>query len=87
GSFYNNVRGGSIQMPWEAILGFLDVLGLMLAAVWFTSRQQRRLAAAGKPPGLEPGREQDLPKHPAGQRTAGEHTAGQKGRHGRFRTH
>lgn len=41
GSFYNNLRGGGIQMPWEAILGFADVLGLMFAAVWFAIRHER----------------------------------------------
>lgn len=49
GSFYNNLRGGGIPMPWEAILGFVDVLGLMFAAVWFASRHERRLKAAGAP--------------------------------------
>lgn len=43
GSFYNNLRGGGIQMPWEAILGFADVLGLMLAAIWFAAKHERRL--------------------------------------------
>jgi len=53
GSFYNNLRGGSIQMPWEAILGFVDVLGLMVAAVWFAARHERRLGLAGvRSPGI-----------------------------------
>jgi membrane protease YdiL (CAAX protease family) len=43
GSFYSNLRGGGIQMPWEAILGFADVLGLMLATIWFTAKRERRL--------------------------------------------
>jgi len=43
GSFYNNLRGGGIQLPWEAILGFADVLGLMFAAVWFALRHERHL--------------------------------------------
>jgi hypothetical protein len=47
GSFYNNLRGGSIQMPWEAILGFADVLGLMVAAVWFAARHEHRLVFGG----------------------------------------
>ncbi|MDQ0769252.1 membrane protease YdiL (CAAX protease family) [Pseudarthrobacter defluvii] len=47
GSFYNNLRGGAIQMPWEAILGFADVLGLMVAAVWFAARHERRRGLAG----------------------------------------
>ncbi|MDP9987556.1 CPBP family intramembrane metalloprotease [Arthrobacter sp. FW306-05-C] len=47
GSFYSNLRGGSIRMPWEAILGFADVLGLMVAAVWFAARHERRSGLAG----------------------------------------
>ena len=50
GSFYNNLRGGSIQMPWEAILGFADVLALMVAGVWFAARHERRVKKAGAPP-------------------------------------
>jgi hypothetical protein len=42
GSFYNNLRGGGIEMPWEAILGFADVLVLMLAAIWFAAKHERR---------------------------------------------
>lgn len=34
GSFFNNLNSGDIKLPWEAILGFVDVLGLMVAAVW-----------------------------------------------------
>lgn len=53
GSFYNNLRGGDIQMPWEAILGFVDVLGLMLAAMWLAAKHERRVRAAGVPDGVE----------------------------------
>ena len=42
GSLYNNLQGGDITMPWAAILGFADVLGLMLAALWLAARHERR---------------------------------------------
>ncbi|MDQ0661528.1 membrane protease YdiL (CAAX protease family) [Arthrobacter ulcerisalmonis] len=42
GSFYNNLRNGEIELPWEAILGFADVLGLMAAAVWLGRRRLLR---------------------------------------------
>ncbi|AOT04050.1 hypothetical protein ASPU41_12700 [Arthrobacter sp. U41] len=34
GSFFNNLNAGDIELPWAAILGFADVLGLMAASVW-----------------------------------------------------
>jgi hypothetical protein len=34
GSFFNNLNSGDIDLPWAAILGFAEVLGLMVAAVW-----------------------------------------------------
>jgi membrane protease YdiL (CAAX protease family) len=55
GSFYSNLRGGGIQMPWEAILGFADVLGLMFAGIWFASRHERKLRLARTSPGKETG--------------------------------
>lgn len=42
GSLYNNLQGGDITMPWAAILGFADVLGVMLAALWLAARHERR---------------------------------------------
>jgi hypothetical protein len=42
GAFFNNLEGGDIVLPWAAILGFADVLGLMAAAVWFAARHERR---------------------------------------------
>jgi uncharacterized protein len=46
GAFFNNLEGGDIVLPWAAILGFADVLGLMAAAVWLAARRERR--ATGK---------------------------------------
>ncbi|CAN7404617.1 CPBP family intramembrane glutamic endopeptidase [Arthrobacter sp. LjRoot14] len=48
GSFFNNLNSGDIELPWEAILGFADVLGLMAAAVWLGHRRLRK--AAGRQP-------------------------------------
>ena len=42
GSFFANVRGGEIEMPMIAILGFVDVLGLMAAAIYITWRWTRQ---------------------------------------------
>jgi membrane protease YdiL (CAAX protease family) len=46
GSFYSNLAGGGIQMPWESILGFVDVLALMMASIWLAARRQRRNLSA-----------------------------------------
>ncbi|SDL44440.1 hypothetical protein SAMN04487916_10939 [Arthrobacter sp. ov407] len=42
GSFFNSLNSGDIELPWEAILGFADVLGLMAAAVWLGHRRLQR---------------------------------------------
>jgi membrane protease YdiL (CAAX protease family) len=42
GGFFVTVRGGEIEMPMVAILGFLDVFGVMLAAVFLANRWMRR---------------------------------------------
>jgi membrane protease YdiL (CAAX protease family) len=52
GSFYNNLQSSDIRMPWAAILGFADVLGLMAMAVWLAARHHRRetaRTASGQP--------------------------------------
>ena len=57
GSFFNNLNSGEIELPWAAILGFVDVLGLMVASVWLgrrrlrrnRGRKTRRAAVAGTP--------------------------------------
>jgi hypothetical protein len=45
GSLFNEMQAGDIVMPMESILGFADVLGLMVAAIWFARRHERRGAA------------------------------------------
>jgi membrane protease YdiL (CAAX protease family) len=42
GSFFANVKGGEIEMPMVAILGFLDVIGLMVVAIYLTWRWTKR---------------------------------------------
>jgi hypothetical protein len=45
GSLFSQLQAGDIVMPMESILGFADVLGLMVAAIWFARRHERRRAA------------------------------------------
>lgn len=42
GSLFNNLESGDIEMPWAAILGFVDVLALMVVAVGLAIRHERR---------------------------------------------
>lgn len=42
GSFFANLEGGDIDLPWASIAGFADVLALMVAAVWLANRHERR---------------------------------------------
>jgi membrane protease YdiL (CAAX protease family) len=42
GSLFNQIQSGDIVMPMESILGFADVMVLMLAAIWFARRHERR---------------------------------------------
>jgi membrane protease YdiL (CAAX protease family) len=42
GSFYNNLRSGSIELPWASIAGFVDVMAIMFAAIWLAHRRERR---------------------------------------------
>jgi CAAX protease family protein len=44
GAFFNNLRAGGFELPWAAILGFVDVLVVMFAIVWFAHRKERRAA-------------------------------------------
>lgn len=42
GSFFNNLQAGDIPLPWESILGFLDVAVLMGVAIWLARRHLRK---------------------------------------------
>ena len=45
GSFFSSVRGGDITMPMISILGFVDLLAVMGAAVYLVWRWTRRRSA------------------------------------------
>lgn len=45
GGFYASLSGGEIHMPWIAILGFADVLAVMVTAVVLGARRERRRRA------------------------------------------
>lgn len=57
GSFFNNLNSGDIELPWEAILGFADVLALMLASILLGRRWLKR-KNPGKTAAPLPGRSQ-----------------------------
>jgi uncharacterized protein len=42
GSFYNNLQSGEISLPWAAIAGFVDVMAIMVTAIWLAHRRERR---------------------------------------------
>lgn len=44
GSFFANLEGGDIELPWAAIAGFCDVLAVMAVALWVAHRRERRHA-------------------------------------------
>ena len=47
GSFFNNLTTGDIELPWASILGFADVLALMVASVWLGHRRLQRRKQPG----------------------------------------
>ena len=47
GSFFNNLNTGDIELPWASILGFADVLGLMVASIWLGHRRLQRRGQQG----------------------------------------
>jgi membrane protease YdiL (CAAX protease family) len=42
GAFFNNLQAGDIALPWESILGFLDVALVMCIAAWLAHRRIRK---------------------------------------------
>jgi membrane protease YdiL (CAAX protease family) len=50
GSFFNNLQSGGFALPWASILGFVDVLGVMFAAVWLAHRRERPTPARSEAP-------------------------------------
>jgi membrane protease YdiL (CAAX protease family) len=43
GSLFNQLQSGEVTMPMIAIFGFVDVFGLMLAAIWYAWKRERGL--------------------------------------------
>jgi membrane protease YdiL (CAAX protease family) len=43
GSFFNAVDSGNIDLPWASIAGFVDVLAVMVLAVWLGWRHARKV--------------------------------------------
>jgi CAAX protease family protein len=54
GSFFAQLESGDLagELPWAAILGFVDVLALMAAAIWLAKRHEPKLDGPSdeKPP-------------------------------------
>ncbi len=43
GGFFANVKAQSFELPWTSILGFVDVLAVMVVAVILAARYERRM--------------------------------------------
>lgn len=45
GSFFAQLESGDLagELPWAAIMGFADVIGLMAAVIWLAHRHERKL--------------------------------------------
>lgn len=41
GSFFNNLQSGGFDLPWASILGFVDVLAVMVTAIVLAHRKTR----------------------------------------------
>jgi hypothetical protein len=49
GGFFANVRVQSFELPWMSILGFVDVLAVMVIAVIIAIRHERRRTISSAP--------------------------------------
>lgn len=47
GGFFANVKAQSFELPWMSILGFVDVLAVMVIAVMLAARYERRKVSTG----------------------------------------
>ena len=41
--FFNNLQSGNIDLMWAAIVGFVDVIVIMFAALWLVHRRAHRV--------------------------------------------
>lgn len=48
GGFFANVKAQSFELPWMSILGFVDVLVIMVVAVLLAARYERRTLPSGQ---------------------------------------
>lgn len=48
GAFFNNLQAGDIPLPWESILGFVDVAVVMGVAIWLAKRRIRKRTPTGE---------------------------------------
>jgi uncharacterized protein len=42
GSWFATMDAGELELPWASILGFADVLGLLVLVIWLAYKHQRR---------------------------------------------
>lgn len=49
---FAGASGETVVLPLESILGFADVFGLMVAAIWLARRHERGNASGAKAPAL-----------------------------------
>lgn len=42
GSFYAQLEAGDIELPWASIMGFADVLAVIVTAIWLAQRHARK---------------------------------------------
>lgn len=55
GSFYAQLEAADIELPWASIMGFADVLAVIVATIWLAQRHARKVGHAteeAQPPAL-----------------------------------
>jgi membrane protease YdiL (CAAX protease family) len=53
GSFFAQLDAGDIELPWASILGFADVLAVIVTAIWLARRHETRLEQLDSEPPAE----------------------------------
>lgn len=49
GSFYAQLKAGTIELPWASILGFADIAMIMIMIFWMAHRHENKRSAAPAP--------------------------------------